>query len=112
MEWTTHFIKMWTFAPNAVPANILSQTPDTSTWATPSFDTGGACTPNDHFKSHKVVFDTTFCGTYAGLDYFWQQTGCYKLNPSAYPTCADYVAVNPTVYSQAYWIVNSLKVYQ
>ncbi|CZR56468.1 related to mixed-linked glucanase precursor MLG1 [Phialocephala subalpina] len=113
MEWTTHFIKMWTFAPGAVPANILSEQPDTSTWGTPSFDTeGGSCTMNDHFQAHNIVFDTTFCGNYAGQAYFWQQTSCYKSNPTAYATCAQYVAANPSVFSNAYWIINSLKVYQ
>lgn len=113
MEWSTHFIKMWTFAPGAVPANILSETPDTSTWGLPSFDTeGGNCTMNDHFQAHNMVFDLTFCGTYAGQSYFWEQTSCYKNNPTAYATCADYVAANPSVYANAYWIINSVKVYQ
>lgn len=113
MEWTTHFIKMWTFAPNAVPANIVSETPDTSTWGTPSFDTeNGDCTILDHFQAHSIVFDTTFCGNYAGQAYFWEQTSCYKNNPTAYPTCTDYVAANPAAFSQAYWIINSVKIYQ
>ncbi|KAH6718694.1 concanavalin A-like lectin/glucanase domain-containing protein [Leptodontidium sp. 2 PMI_412] len=113
MEWTTKFIKMWTFPPNAVPANIKSGKPDTSTWGTPSFTTeGGNCIINDHFKDHNIVFDTTFCGNYAGQDYFWKQTSCYKNNPTKYAKCTDYVAANPAAFQQAYWIINSVKVYQ
>jgi hypothetical protein len=113
MEWTTNFIKMWTFPPNKVPANIVSGNPDTSTWGIPSFTTqGGACNMNGHFKDHNIVFDTTFCGTYAGQDYFWQQTSCYKSSPTKYTKCADYVAANPGAFKDAYWIINSVKVYQ
>lgn len=113
MEWTTNFIKMWTFPPNKVPANIVSGNPDTSTWGIPSFTTqGGACNMNGHFKDHNIVFDTTFCGTYAGQDYFWQQTSCYKSSPTKYTKCADYVTANPGAFKDAYWIINSVKVYQ
>lgn len=113
MEWTSKFIKMWTFAPNAVPANIKSQKPDTASWGTPSFTTeGGSCDTASHFANHNIVFDTTFCGNYAGQDYFWQQTSCYKNNPTKYASCAAYVAANPAAFAQAYWIINSVKVYQ
>lgn len=104
---------MWTFPPSQVPANIKSQTPDTSTWGTPSFDTeNGNCTMAERFKEHSIVFDTTFCGNYAGQTYFWEQTSCYKNNPEMYPDCNSYVAKNPMAFQEAYWIVNSVKVYQ
>jgi hypothetical protein len=113
MEWTDSYIKMWSFSPNAIPANIASGKPDTSTWGTPTFTTGGGtCVINDHFKGHNVVFDTTFCGVYAGQDYFWQQTSCYKNNPTKYASCSAYVAANPAAFKDANWIINSLKVYQ
>ncbi|KAH8600699.1 concanavalin A-like lectin/glucanase domain-containing protein [Bisporella sp. PMI_857] len=113
MEWTTNFIKMWNFKPSEVPANIKSGTPDTASWGLPHFTTqGGTGTTDGHFKEHNIVFDITFCGTYAGLDYFWQQTSCYKSNPTRYPRCIDYVAANPTAFENAYWIINSVKVYK
>jgi hypothetical protein len=57
---------------------------------------------NDHFKEHNIVVDTTFCGNFAGQEYFWKQTSCYKNNPAAYPTCAQYVAAKPAAFEQAY----------
>jgi hypothetical protein len=113
MEWSTHFIKMWNFPPSKVPASIKAGKPDASTFGTPAFTTeGGSCVMDDHFKGHNIVFDTTFCGSYAGQDYFWQQTSCYKNNPTKYARCQDYVAANPAAFANAYWIINSLKIYK
>lgn len=113
MEWTSNFIKMWNFPPGKVPQSLLDGKPDTTTFGTPQFDTeGGTGTTADHFANHQIVFDTTFCGNYAGQDYFWQQTSCYKNNPTKYAKCKDYVAANPAAFANAYWIINSVKVYK
>jgi len=113
MEWTSSSIKMWNFSPSQVPQNIKSGQPDPSTWEIPHFTTaGGSCVIDDHFRNHNIVFDITFCGNYAGQDYFWRQTSCYKDNPGKWPRCIDYVAANPGAFENAYWVVNSVKVYQ
>ena len=113
MEWTSEAIQIWNFPPNDVPSNFKSGTPDTSTWGTPQFTTArGSCDIDSHFKDQQVVFNTDFCGSYAGLTYFWEQTSCYKSNPTLYPDCNSYVAANPAMYEDAYWTINSLKVYQ
>lgn len=113
MEWSTHFIKVWNFPVNKVPPSIKAGKPDTADFGTPAFTTeGGSCNPDDHFRDHQIVFDTTFCGDYAGQDYFWHQTSCYKNNPTKYARCADYVAANPAAFGNSYWIINSVKVYK
>lgn len=113
MEWTSSAIKIWNFSPSQTPQNIQSGQPDPNTWGTAHFTTaGGSCNIDEHFRNHNIVFDITFCGNYAGQDYFWQQTSCYKNNPSKWPRCLDYVAANPGVFENAYWLVNSVKVYQ
>jgi len=113
MEWSSNFIKMWNFPPNKVPQTIKDGAPDASTFGTPAFTTeGGTGTTAGFFKDHQIIFDTTFCGNYAGQDYFWQQTSCYKANPTKYAKCADYVAANPAAFANAYWIINSVKVYK
>ena len=113
MEWTSEVIQIWNFAHSNIPSNLKSGNPDTSTWGTPQFTTAkGSCDIDAHFKDQQVVFNTDFCGTYAGQDYFWEQTSCYKANPKMYPTCNDYVAANPAAYEDAFWTINSLKVYQ
>jgi len=113
MEWSTNFIKMWNFAPDKVPQTLRDGHPDASTFGTPDFDTeAGSCVMDDHFSTHQIIFDLTFCGNYAGQDQFWQQTSCYKSNPTKYARCADYVAANPAAFANAYWIINSVKVYK
>ena len=113
MEWTSDAIKIWNFASDSVPHNLQKGSPDTSSWPVPAFTTaGGTCKIDNFFSDHSVIFDTTFCGDFAGQDAEWQKTSCYKNNKSLYPTCSDYVASNPSVYKDAYWIINSLKVYR
>ena len=112
MEWTSSVIRMWNFGRGNIPADISSGSPDPSKWGLPAFTTaGGSCNNiDDFFKSHQVTFDTTFCGNWAGQQSIWQQTSCY--DPNKYPTCNSYVAANPSVYEDAYWLIKSLKVYQ
>ena len=109
MEWTSDVIRVWNFVSGLVPSDILSGKPNPSGWGLPSFTTAqGKGDIDEHFKDHKVVLDTTFCGNWAGQDVFWQQTSCY--DKVLYPTCSEYVAKNPSKYQDAYWLINSLKV--
>ncbi|TGO28523.1 hypothetical protein BPAE_0026g00120 [Botrytis paeoniae] len=111
MQWTSDVIRMWNFGPDAIPADITAGTPDPSTWDLPAFTTeGGVCNIDGLFANHKIIFDTTFCGGYAGQTGFWQETTCY--DAEKYPTCDSYVGANPEAYKEAYWLINSVKVYQ
>jgi hypothetical protein len=113
MEWTSDHIKIWNWAPGSIPRDIISGHPDPTLWKTPAFSTaGGSCIIDNHFSNHNIIFDTTFCGNWAGQPYFWQKTSCYKNDPTRYPTCVDYVANNPSAFANANWIINSVKVYQ
>ncbi|CAE6376808.1 unnamed protein product [Rhizoctonia solani] len=57
------------------------------------------CDMRSHFGSHKIVFDLTFCGDWAGNEY--PNSGC----PG---TCVDFVDNNPKAFVEAYWEINSL----
>jgi len=52
------------------------------------------------------LFNTDFCGTWAGQQWSASPT-CSKHASS----CNDYVAANPGVYSDSYWLINSVRVY-
>ncbi|RAL65983.1 hypothetical protein DID88_005644 [Monilinia fructigena] len=111
MQWTSDVIRIWNFGPDTIPADITAGTPDPSTWTLPAFTTeGGVCNIDELFANHKIVFDTSFCGGYAGKTEFWQETTCY--DAEKYPTCDSYVRANPAAYKEAYWLINSVKVYQ
>jgi len=61
------------------------------------------CDYEEHFDAHQIIFDLTFCGDWAGT--VWPTSGCGD------STCEDYVNNNPSAFSEAYWVVNSLRVY-
>ncbi|KAH8152347.1 uncharacterized protein LAJ45_03774 [Morchella importuna] len=103
-EWNSDFIKIWFFPRNAIPANVLSTTPEPTGWGTPVAVFQGSCDINSKFISHKIIFDITFCGDWAGN--VWGSSGC----PTSM-TCNDYVANTPAAFTQTYWQINSLKVY-
>ncbi|KAJ7901768.1 glycoside hydrolase family 16 protein [Mycena olivaceomarginata] len=60
------------------------------------------CDYESHFDPHRIVFDLTFCGDWAGSDSVY--SGC----PGK---CVDFVNNNPSAFSEAYWKINSLRVY-
>lgn len=68
MEWTSTAINIWFFGRNNIPAGATGANPDPSTWgsALASFQGGSGCNIDDHFKNNNIVFDTTFCGGWAG----------------------------------------------
>ncbi|KAH7919357.1 hypothetical protein BV22DRAFT_1040974 [Leucogyrophana mollusca] len=81
------------------PDFLISRIPDAS------FPTGNNCNYQDHFNDHNVIFDLTFCGDWAGS--VWGTSSC----ANAAPTCTAFVDNNPSAFSNAYWEINSLKIY-
>ncbi|KAI0630245.1 concanavalin A-like lectin/glucanase domain-containing protein [Trametes polyzona] len=75
-----------------------------ASWGQPEayFPLRDQCDYGTHFDPHAFVFDLTFCGDWAGSDY--PNSGC----PG---TCDDFVNNNPQAFANAYWEINSLRVY-
>jgi len=106
-EWTSDVINVWFFARSAVPSDISSGNPDPTGWGTPSASFSGACDIDKSIKNQQIVFDTTFCGEWAGA--VWSSDPVCSSKAS---TCEAFVQNNPSAFKDAYWSVNSLKVYQ
>ncbi|KKY18400.1 hypothetical protein UCRPC4_g04970 [Phaeomoniella chlamydospora] len=108
MNWDSDAIKIWFFSRGEIPSDISSgsSSPDPSGWgdATASFQ--GGCDIDSYFKDLQIVFDTTFCGSWAG-EVWSSDSTCSVLSS----TCNDYVQNNPSAFQEAYWQINSLKVY-
>jgi hypothetical protein len=108
-EWTSDHIAVWFFHRGRIPQDIQSGNPTPSSWGLPAakFNGGQGCNIDDHFKENNIVFDTTFCGDWAGSPDVWGK------NPetSSLGDCENYVANNPADFKNAYWLVNSIKVY-
>lgn len=106
MEWTSSLIRVFFFPRTSIPADITTGLPDPSTWGTPTATfAGSGCDIDSHFKDHQIVFDTTFCGVWAGA--VWGGSCAAKA-----PTCQEFVAQNPAAFEDTFWLVNSVKVYQ
>jgi len=103
-------IKVWfwprrSFVPLDVRFNVEVVNPDF--WGTPTayFPTGDNCGYEEHFDAHMLVFDLTFCGDWAGSPSVWPASGCSPLS------CNNFVDQNPEAFVDAYWEVNSLRIY-
>ncbi|EED16874.1 endo-1,3(4)-beta-glucanase, putative [Talaromyces stipitatus ATCC 10500] len=106
MEWTDNYIQVFEFSHATAPADINSNSPDPSNWGEPAARFQGNCDIDSHFSQHQIVFDITFCGDWAGN--VWSSSTC-----SSYAsTCNSYVQNNPSAFTESYWLINSLKVYQ
>jgi len=97
-------IQAWFWTRSAVPSDITNGKPQPSGWGKPyaNFEFGQYC-PSSHFANHNIVFDLTFCGDWAGNNF---GTDCPGKG-----ACNTYVQNNPTAFNEAYWTINSLKVY-
>ncbi|KAI4795781.1 endo-1,3(4)-beta-glucanase [Aureobasidium sp. EXF-8846] len=108
MEWTDEAISIWFFQRGAIPSNVLSSNPSPDyTWGKPLSQFTGCCDIPEFFSNNQIVFDVTFCGDWAGSVWSSDST-CSALSGS----CTDYVANNPQAFRNAYWSINSLRVFE
>ncbi|KAN0098597.1 glycoside hydrolase family 16 protein [Hyaloscypha variabilis] len=110
MQWESTGIYVWFFPRSAIPADITSGSPNPSGWGTPTatFASSSSCEVDQFFMNHNIVFDTTFCGDWAGQASVWDSS-CQASTGAS--TCEAYVAANPSAFTDAYWLINSVKVY-
>ncbi|WDK11674.1 mixed-linked glucanase [Colletotrichum graminicola] len=109
LEWTSEAIRIWHWPRHGIPSDIVAKTPDPSTWGLPSALFGtSSCEVDRYFRNMSIVIQTNFCGDYAAT--IWGSDGD-TCNQRA-PTCVEYVANNPDAFSNAYWEVNYIDVYQ
>ncbi|EFX02491.1 beta-glucanase [Grosmannia clavigera kw1407] len=109
MEWTSDFISVWFFSRSSSIASTLtsgSASPDSSTFGTPTARFSG-CDIDSFFSDHQIVINTDLCGDWAGN--VWSEDATCSAKAS---TCTTYVQQNPEAFTEAYWLINSIKVYQ
>ena len=106
-EVTAKAISIWFWNRGKVPADLDGgkERPDPSKWGTPVARYAGNCDIARHFKDMQIIFDTTLCGDWAGQT--WAKGEC----AAKAPTCEAFVKDNPKELEDAYWLVNSVKVF-
>jgi hypothetical protein len=102
MQWTDTFIKTWFFPRNSIPASIACGSPDIADFGPPDSWFNG-CDIARNFKEHRIVFTTTFCGSWAGADGVYSQTCPLALGSSEpeFKSCRQQVAQHPLTFTDA-----------
>ncbi|KAI4132541.1 MAG: hypothetical protein LQ338_000640 [Usnochroma carphineum] len=108
LEWTSDGMRIWGWSGGGAPSDATGNSPNPSGWGRPTanFPSSSSCKVDTFFKNQQIVFDTTFCGVWAG-DSWPTDPACSGLAA----TCQEYVQNNPTAFRDAYWTIKSLKVY-
>jgi len=103
MQWEASGIYIWLWARDWIPADITAKQPTLENWGTPrgTFPFGEGC-DTSYFYNHHIIIDLTFCGDWAGSTFASQCGG----------DCDSYVQYNPSDFDDAYWVFNSVQVYQ
>ncbi|KAF1360492.1 hypothetical protein EJ07DRAFT_115288 [Lizonia empirigonia] len=105
-QWTAEAISVYYFPRGSIPADVLGDAPNPDGWGLPAAKFTGGCDIKNMFKEQQIVFNTAFCGDWAGA--VWESGSCAKKAA----TCDEYVQNNPEAFKDAYWTINALKVYQ
>ncbi|EEA27359.1 hypothetical protein TMatcc_004356 [Talaromyces marneffei ATCC 18224] len=108
VELTSSFLKVWFFPRSKIPACITSGNPDTSLFGKPMAVYEGSCDFASNFKNQQIIFNTDFCGDWAGNSYSCPLSK--GLSPKA--SCEAYVGANPSAFTEAYWEIVSVGLYQ
>ena len=102
MEWTANGVSIWRWAHGGQPGDAFGDSPNPSAWGKPSASwTSASCDFKSQLSQHNIIFDTTFCGSWAGAVY-----------DGGLDACQSFVSNNPSAFANAYWGVNNLRVYQ
>jgi len=108
MQWENSGVFIWFFERGQIPGDIQANNPDTTRWGTPAASfpfagTGPGSCPTGLFKDQQIVIDNTFCGDWAGNTF--NSDGCSG-------NCHDFVQNNPRAFSEAYWAIHYIRVYE
>ncbi|KIJ45089.1 glycoside hydrolase family 16 protein [Sphaerobolus stellatus SS14] len=116
MVWDDTGISVFFFPRNNIPVDITGLKPQPQNWGVPfaRWPTTN-CTTSQFFNVHSAIFDTTLCGDWAGN--VWntaqspgQEQSCAQR--TGFQTCAQFVQNSGASFDQAYWEVNSVRLYQ
>jgi len=115
MLWDTTQIAIWFFERDSIPDDLTAEAPDPSNWVEPFARwPASTCPPYTYNQQHTTIFDTTLCGDWAGSAWTSSPNGggpsCAQSTGQA--SCQDYVLNNGASFSEAYWQVKSVRIYQ
>ncbi|KAK9434637.1 beta-1,3-endoglucanase [Metarhizium brunneum] len=114
LEWTTEYIKLFTWPHGQEPENLNDEELDTSSWGQPSVQLRASnCDINRIFQEQQLMFTLPVCGNPPGSDQFWKELDggsgrtCDKVTRE--PTCIDYVSKNPQAFKNFYFQIKDIR---
>ncbi|KAG8990408.1 hypothetical protein FRB90_001770 [Tulasnella sp. 427] len=115
MLWADEGVSIWFFPRGSIPKDLTSEAPQPDNWGQPSAHfPSSTCSAYGFNRDHTTIFDTTFCGDWAAAA--WgaapNQGGQSCAEKTGVATCQEYVQNHGADFSEAYWKVKSVKVYQ
>ncbi|CAM1500703.1 Fc.00g098650.m01.CDS01 [Cosmosporella sp. VM-42] len=110
VEWTTEFIKLYSWTWNNIPSDVDSEEPNTDSWGAPSvWLKNENCDVDDHFVNQKLVFNIDFCHSRTGGEEAWSQT-CK--DSTKFDTCVDYVSSKPGEFAGSYFQIQDIRYFK
>ena len=108
LEYLPEAISVWQFSRDDIPADAVNGTPVPSSWRMPDahFMSADGTSLADLFSQLQMVFNIDICGSWP--DGEWSTSECARLAD----TCEAYAAQNQHVFKDAYFLINSVNVYQ
>lgn len=110
MEWTSTNLTFHFFPRGYIPSDITSGAPVPSTWTQTPLAVFSGCDFDAHLSNLSLVINTSLCGSYAGNSAIWADGGCAAKTGQS--TCDAFAAASPSAFANAYWLINSVKMYQ
>ncbi|UNI20542.1 hypothetical protein JDV02_006620 [Purpureocillium takamizusanense] len=107
MEWTKDFIKVFTWNSGQEPANIASETVDTSTWGLPvAALRSDNCDVDGIFKNQRLVLNIALCGD--AVQPNW--ASCQASTGES--LCSTYISRNPEALANAFFKIKDIRVFK
>ncbi|VDC02132.1 unnamed protein product [Peniophora sp. CBMAI 1063] len=105
MYLSTDGVQFWFFPTSSIPSDLQSNSPDPTSWPTPSASyPASSCDPSTFFSPQEVIFDIDICGVFAGAPAVFNAT-CPNMG-----SCLDLVGTASN-YNNAYWEINYVKTF-
>ncbi|KAL2162741.1 hypothetical protein VTH06DRAFT_6577 [Thermothelomyces fergusii] len=116
LGWRSEGIRVWVFPRGGggggatTPAVGLAalpagESPDPSAWGPPLADfPATSCDMESHFRNQSIIINIDLCGYLT--EAVWEESGCSPLK------CTDFVANNPSAFTNAYWEFGAFQVYK
>jgi hypothetical protein len=115
LQFTESGISMYFWNTGSVPDDIVSGSPNPSTWDAVVQYSADSCDPNSHFKDLMMIINTNLGGTFAGAD-IWstenaggQGSSCAEITGNS--NAANYILNTGSAYTDVHFSFRGIYIY-